>query len=177
MLERGGKKHETEIKVRCFNDKGKPFNKKYDEWISFDDADRLRPLRSADDANDADGAPAEEEPGLPEDALPTPPARLPELWLALVTQFEVAGGFTADGIFRASANKEALDECERELFNPSDHVDANGTKAQQILSPHKDAHVRDLARLHHHATFEQHSHSPHASARVYPCAFDSCSQV
>jgi hypothetical protein len=47
VVERGGGGgHENEVKVRCFDEKkGKPFNKKYDEWIAFDDTERRRRRR------------------------------------------------------------------------------------------------------------------------------------
>ena len=37
MVEREGKKHAGEIKVRCLKDTGKEFAKKHDEWLKFDD--------------------------------------------------------------------------------------------------------------------------------------------
>ena len=136
MLERGGKKHETEIKVRCFNDKGKPYKPKYDEWIAFDDAGRLRPLPDGgggdDDANSSSN--------LMSDDVAPPPPQLPELWLALAARFEAVGGLTTDGIFRESANKDTLDECESRLFSSSG-VDADGTTAREILAPLTDSHV------------------------------------
>ena len=37
MVEREGKKHAGEIKVRCLKDTGKEFAKKHDEWLKFGD--------------------------------------------------------------------------------------------------------------------------------------------
>ena len=93
VLERGGKKHETEIKVRCFTDKGKPYKPKYDEWVAFDDAGRLRPLPDAAASDDGESS----SNSIPDLVPPPPPPRLPELWLALAARFEAVGGVERQG--------------------------------------------------------------------------------
>ena len=146
MVERGGGGgHENEVKVRCFDEKkGKPFNKKYDEWIAFDDTERLRAVG---------GGSSPEAAEAPVEGLPPPPKpsggggggdgrQLPELWLALVARFEAVGGLSTVGIFRVSADNDALDEAEGELFDPSDDADADTAKANEILTPLLDPHVR-----------------------------------
>ena len=61
-----------------------------------------------------------------------------------MARFEAVGGLRTDGIFRVSADKDALDEYERQLFNSETGVDADGATARTALALLSDPHVRSL---------------------------------
>ena len=137
MVKRGGPKHETEIKARCFKDNGDPFKPKFDEWFAFADPEQVR--LPASDPAPAESAAAAEAAAAAAEAAAAPVSigggAVPDLWLAFAARFEAVGGLRTSEIFRVSADNGKLDDGERELFDVS--------KNEEICSKNKELCIKN----------------------------------